>query len=284
MKTSPFLLPPGQKMLYLISTPIGNLQDITYRAVRVLQEADTILCEDTRTTRILTQHYDIKTPLISFHKFSEKKQEMEILNALENGKNIALVSDAGTPILCDPGLSLVQECYQRQIPLQILPGASSIIQGLVGSGFSPFPFQFIGFLPKKNQERLHALKKVLCYLGTTVSFETPHRIEETLQMLHELAPERRLSIGREMTKKFEEHLLGTASSLLEHFSKHPPKGEMVLVIEQGASEAIDLSLEEILELLTQSHGLSPKEALAEAAKLLKTPKKNLYRMVHHSEE
>lgn len=271
-------------MLYLVSTPIGNLEDITFRAVKVLKEADYILCEDTRTTKILTSHYGIRTPLVSFHKFSEKKQQEKVVTDLEKGKKIALVSDAGTPILCDPGQSLLIACQKKEIPIEILPGPSSILQAIVGSGFSCEPFQFIGFLPKKIQEKEHFLKKALCYPGTTVVFETPHRILETLKILQKLDPKRNLSIGREMTKKFEEHLLGCADFLLDHFATHPPKGEMVLVISQGEKEQIDLSLEEILDLLTQTHGTSLKEALVEAAKLLKTPKKNLYRLVHYKEE
>lgn len=271
-------------MLYLVSTPIGNLEDMTYRAVRALNRADYILCEDTRVTRTLTNHYEINSPLVSFHKFSEKKQQAKLIADLEVGKVIAMVSDAGTPIVCDPGLDLLQECYSKNIPVEILPGASSVIQGLVGSGFSPFPFQFIGFLPKKSHERELFLKKALFYQGTTVSFETPHRILDTLSILHKLDPNRKLCIGREMTKKFQEHMQGTAQELLDRFAIKPPKGEMVLVLDRGEMEHIDLSLQEILDILTQTHGLSAKEALTEASKLMKTPKRHLYRMVHQKEE
>ncbi|MEI6242871.1 MAG: 16S rRNA (cytidine(1402)-2'-O)-methyltransferase [Chlamydiota bacterium] len=217
-------------MLYLVATPIGNLEDLSYRAVRILQSCDYILCEDTRKSRTLLHHYQIHKPLVSFHKFSEKKGEKDILKDLENELDIALISDAGTPLICDPGFSLVQNCIQKKIPLSAIPGASSILHALILSGFATIPFQFLGFLSKKAKAREKSLQDALGYKGTSIFFETPHRIQKTLEALQILAPQLIIAIARELTKKFEECLRDTPQNLLSHFQKHPPKGEMILLI------------------------------------------------------
>ena len=227
-------------MLYLIATPIGHLGDITFRAVELLRSVDYILCEDTRHSHHLLAHYGIQKPLKSYHKFNETSREEDLIADLKNGLNIALISDAGTPGICDPGLQLVKRCREEGIAVTALPGACAAILALAPSGLSSERFQFVGFLPKKASELRASLQEILQYAGTTVCYESPHRIEETLQALDSLAGTRPLAIARELTKTFEEYLRGTASELLAHFKAHPPRGEIVLLI-AGETETQDFS-------------------------------------------
>lgn len=263
-------------MLYLIATPIGNLEDITLRALRILKESAYILCEDTRRSAQLLSFHNIKTPLISFHKFSEKMREKSILNDLLEGKQIALISDAGTPLINDPGFFLVEKCIEQKIAFTSLPGPCSIIEALVLSGFETDPFQYLGFLPKSSQKKKKALLKALFYLGTTIFFEAPHRIVQTLQEIDQLDPKREISLLREMTKIHEECLRGTPSKLIEHFKTHPVLGEFVVAIKKREMISEQLSEDELIELLQQYHGMSIKDAIKKAAKLLNKPKRNRY--------
>jgi 16S rRNA (cytidine1402-2'-O)-methyltransferase len=216
-------------MIYLVSTPIGNLKDITERAVQTLASCDYILCEDTRRTRILLDHYGIKTKLKSFHKFSESKKQDQILEELHGGKQLALVSDAGTPGIADPGVGLVMACQSANIPVISIPGPCALISALSISGFPTHRFQFVGFLPKKSGQLKSLLEEIFSYPGTTVCYESPYRILKVLQAVHDLNPTRKIAIARELTKKFEEVLQGTAKELIDHFQKKPPKGEFVII-------------------------------------------------------
>ncbi len=263
-------------MLYLVATPIGNLEDITYRAVRILSSCDYILCEDVRKSQVLLQHYGIKKELVCFHMFCEKKREHQILKDLAMGKEIALISDAGEPLLSDPGHSLVQACIEKKIPFTSLPGPSSLLNALLLSGFATTPFLFLGFLNKKKSEKEKEIKKMLFFPGTSLCFETPKRIEETLQIIGQFDPERNCMIAREMTKKFEEALRGRADSLLDHFQTAPPQGEMVLVLSAGEAPIHFLPLEELLSFFQDFYGLDEKEAIKTAAKLRKMPKRSYY--------
>lgn len=269
-------------MLYLISTPIGNLGDLSYRAVETLKKSDVILCEDTRHSRILLDHYQIAVPLRSFHKFNQNSQIAPIIDELKEGKTLSLISDAGTPLIADPGHELVAACYKEKILVTAIPGASALISALLLSALPPLPFQFIGFLPKSEGERNALLSHALLYTGTTIAYETPHRIEATLRHLLRLSPTRHLCIARELTKKFEEILKGTATELLSHLETHPPRGEMVLLISpsEESSPYDHLSLEELIPTLQQIFHSTPKEALKLAAELRHMPKRELYRMVH----
>lgn len=267
-------------MLYLVSTPIGNLEDISKRALSVLEAADLILCEDTRRSSILLQRYEIKKPLIPFHKFNEKGAEARVLDDLRAGKQVALVSDAGTPCINDPGQALVQACIEEGIPFTAIPGPCSLIQALVLSGFDTTKFQFVGFLPRKGQE---ALRSLLSYPGTSIGFESPERLVETLKSLGELAPERRVAVAREMTKTFEECRRGKALEVAAHYEQKPPKGEIVIVVEGGKLPEEELPLDELLTLLQELHGLSLKEAIKLAAKLKNLPKSAVYKQAHHIE-
>ncbi|HSX25759.1 MAG TPA: 16S rRNA (cytidine(1402)-2'-O)-methyltransferase [Chlamydiales bacterium] len=264
-------------MLYIVATPIGNLEDLSHRAIHVLQECDAILCEDTRRSSILLNRYGIEKPLISYHKFKEREALERILADLEGGRNLALISDAGTPCINDPGLILVQACVERGVEFSVIPGACSVIQALVMSGFDTSRFQFLGFLPRKAGE---VLRKALGYPGTTVAFESPERVVETLEAIEALDGERRVAVVREMTKMFEECRRGKPGELAAHFKAHPPKGEIVLCLGEGKGIEEELSLEELVEMLQELHGLSLKEAVLQAARLKGVPKRSVYKQIH----
>jgi len=266
-------------MLFLIATPIGNLGDISFRAIEALKKADAILCEDTRRSTILLTHYGIEKPLYSYHKFNERKNLEVILERLRNGEQIALISDAGTPCLNDPGSILVEACIAEELPFTTVPGACSPIAALVLSGFSAERFQFIGFLPRKPME---ALRAAMGYPGTTLALESPERLIDTLEGIVSLDPERPVAVAREMTKTFEECKRGPAREVLAYFQAKGVKGEICLVIGGGKFLAEEMPLDELIEELRALHGVSLKEAIKLAASLLKRPKSEIYREVHKS--
>ena len=219
--------------LYVVPTPIGNLEDITLRALRILKEADLILAEDTRTSRILLDHYQIRKPLLSHHKFNEHKTVHSIVQRILSGETIALVSDAGTPGISDPGYLLVHACIEQGIPVEILPGPSALIPAVVGSGLPCERFVFEGFLPfkKGRQTRLNRLKEEE---RTIILYESPHRLARTLSDLSAfLGNHRKAVVVREISKKFEEFNRGTLGELLAFYQQNTAKGEIVLVV-QGA--------------------------------------------------
>ena len=217
-------------MLYVVATPIGNLGDITLRALDVLKLVDLIAAEDTRHSGILLKHYKIDKPLISYHEHNEAMRTAQLVERLAAGENIALITDAGTPGLSDPGARLVRECIKRELPFTILPGPSSILTALIGSGFSTDKFFFVGFLPNKSGGRERELRAAAARDETTVFFESPHRLMKTLRAAVEILQDRQLCVARELTKKFEEFRRGTAAELLAHYEVKPPKGEIVLLV------------------------------------------------------
>ncbi|MEQ8626467.1 16S rRNA (cytidine(1402)-2'-O)-methyltransferase [Ekhidna sp.] len=219
---------PGK--LYLVPTPIGNLADMTYRAVEVLKNVDLILAEDTRTSGVLLKHYDIGTPAQSFHAHNEHKKVEEAILKLKEGKSIAQISDAGTPGISDPGFLLVREALANEIPVDSLPGATAFIPALVKSGFPCDRFVFEGFLPHKKgrQTRIESIKDET---RTVVYYESPHRLLKTLQQFKEILGERNVSVSRELTKKFEETVTGPIGDVLTYFSAKSIKGEFVIVLE-----------------------------------------------------
>ena len=217
-------------MLYVIATPIGNLGDITLRALDVLKSVDLIAAEDTRHSGILLKHFGIKKPFISYHEHNEAKRTSQLVERLMRGENVALITDAGTPGLSDPGLRLIRECIQHELPFTIIPGPSSILTALLGSGFSTARFCFRGFLPVKSGQRERELRAAADRDETIIFFESPYRLIKTLTGCVDVMGDRRLCVARELTKKFEEFRGGTASELLAHYQTHPPKGEIVLVI------------------------------------------------------
>jgi 16S rRNA (cytidine1402-2'-O)-methyltransferase len=217
-------------MLYVVATPIGNLGDITLRALEVLKSVDLVAAEDTRHSGMLLKHFGIKKPFVSYHEHNEAMRTTELVERLAGSENIALITDAGTPGLSDPGLRLIRECVKRELSFTIIPGPSSILTALVGSGFSIEKFCFRGFLPIKNGQREREVRVAVESGETVIFFESPYRLTKTLAACLDITPDRQLCVARELTKKFEEFRRGTASELLAHYEAHPPKGEIVLVI------------------------------------------------------
>ena len=228
--------------LYVVPTPIGNLEDITLRAINVLKEVDFILAEDTRTTSHLLRHLGIEKPMHSHHKFNEHATVGRVAEAINNGRDVALVSDAGTPGISDPGFLLVRKCVEEGIEVVTLPGATALIPAVVQSGFPCDRFCFEGFLPQKKG-RMKRLQELALEPRTLVLYESPYRVVKCLEQLAEtFGEERRVAVVREITKKFEETVRGTIAEALEHFRSHEPKGEFVIVVEgfdpkrKGASD------------------------------------------------
>lgn len=217
-------------MLYIVPTPVGNLEDITLRALRVLREVDLILAEDTRTSSVLLKHYDIHTPLRSHHKFNEHQTAEREAEDIVAGKQVALISDAGTPGISDPGFMLVRACVEKGVEVQCLPGATAFVPALVNSGLPTDRFYFEGFLPQKKgrQTRLQLLVE---QEHTMIIYESPYRLVKTLQQLAAvLGDDRRASVSREISKLHEDTQRGTLSELIAHFNEYPPKGEIVIVV------------------------------------------------------
>ena len=221
-------------MLYIVATPIGNLGDITLRALELLKSADVIAAEDTRHSGMLLKHFGIKKPFLSFHEHNEAMRTAQLIERLAAGETIALVTDAGTPALSDPGARLIHECIRRDLPFTVVPGPSSILTAVVGSGFSTEKFFFAGFLPVKSGRRERELRAAASREETTVFFESPYRLTKTLSAAIDILQDRQLCVARELTKKFEEFRRGSAAALLAHYLAHRPKGEIVLLV-QGAA-------------------------------------------------
>ena len=229
-------------MLYLVPTPLGNLKDITLRALEVLKEVDLILCEDTRTSQKLLQHYQINKPLTPYHQHNEHRVADHLVAQLQAGKKMALITDAGTPGISDPGFLLVRACIQQGVTVNCLPGATAFVPALINSGFSAQRFCFEGFLPlKKGRQTL--LKLLATETRTIILYESPVRLVKTLTDLATyMGDTRRASVSREITKMFEETRRGTLQELIAYFTQKPPKGEIVLVLE-GRDEKSSKSIE-----------------------------------------
>jgi len=217
-------------MLYVVATPIGNLSDITLRALEILKDVDLVAAEDTRHSGILLKHYQISKPLISYHEHNEAMRTAQLVEQLAAGEKIALITDAGMPGLSDPGARLIRECIKRHLDFTMIPGPSSILTALVGSGFSAERFFFGGFLPIKSGQRQRELRAAAARAETSIYFESPYRLTKTLKAAIDLLQDRQLCVARELTKKFEEFRRGSAAELLAHYESHPPKGEIVLLV------------------------------------------------------
>lgn len=217
-------------ILYIVPTPVGNLEDITLRALRILKEVDLILAEDTRTSSVLLKHYDIKNPLQSHHKFNEHKTLGTVINMLKVGSNVALISDAGTPAISDPGFLVVRECIKEGITVQCLPGATAMIPAVVMSGLPNDRFCFEGFLPPKKG-RMTRFKELAEEKRTIVFYESPYRLVKTLTQITEyVGTAREVAVCREISKVYEEAVRGTLEEVIKHFTTTPPKGEIVVVL------------------------------------------------------
>jgi 16S rRNA (cytidine1402-2'-O)-methyltransferase len=272
-------LAPG---LYLVATPIGNLEDITLRAIRVLKQADLIACEDTRQTLKLMNRYGINTPTISYHEHNEAARAAELAEKLAQGSRIAVVTDAGTPGISDPGFRLVSMAIERGLPVIPIPGPAAFVSALVGAGLPVESFSFRGFLPPKAGARRRELEKARNSIQTEIFYEAPHRIAATLEdALAVLGPQRRIVVARELTKIHEEFLRGTAAQVLDVVkSRGEMKGEIVLMIgpaEEGENAAPTISIRDRVEQLMREENLDEKSALKKAARERDISKSEAYR-------
>lgn len=268
--------------LYLCATPIGNLADITYRAVEMLRTVDVIAAEDTRHTRGLLAHYDIHTPMTSYHEHNKEERGAELIERLCAGENIVCVSDAGLPGIADPGGDLARRAIAAGIPVTPLPGANAALSALICAGLPLDGFTFVGFLPRKEKKRRELLARIAAYPETLIFYEAPHRLRETLAALAAgLGAQRRACAARELTKKFEEFRRTTLGELLAHYREHEPRGEFVLIV-AGADEnapAADAAEEMSLTERYAAHiakGLDKKEAMRRTARELGIARRDVY--------
>ncbi|MGI9952580.1 16S rRNA (cytidine(1402)-2'-O)-methyltransferase [Moorellaceae bacterium AZ2] len=266
--------------LFLVGTPLGNLEDVTLRALRVLKEVDLIAAEDTRHTRKLLAHYGIATPLTSYHQHNQERKGPVLLRLLQEGKKIALVTDAGMPGIADPGEELVRRAAEAGVEIAVVPGPSAVIAALAVSGLSTGRFVFEGFLPRRGAERKERLEELAQEGRTLVFFEAPHRLVETLEDMAEIfGRERKVAVGRELTKKFETVLRSTLEGALQHFKQEPPRGELTLVVE-GARQERPLFVPREASLLVaalEKAGRPRREALAEVARFYGRPRREIYK-------
>ncbi|MCE4957933.1 16S rRNA (cytidine(1402)-2'-O)-methyltransferase [Macrococcoides caseolyticum] len=273
--------------LYLVGTPIGNLEDITFRAVRTLKEADIILCEDTRVTKKLVMHYEINTPLKSYHEHNQAQVTDHIIGMLEEGQNIALVSDAGLPLISDPGYELVVVARDKGLKVETVPGANAALTALMTSGISSYSFLFDGFLPRKDSEKKERLIELMALPHTLIIYESPFRVKHTLEVIEKIDGKRRISVARELTKKFEQVETDSVNNIRERLDKDINlKGEFVIVIEGNTG---DNSVNWWSELTIEAHvnhyvkeGLRNKEAIKQVA-LDRHMKKNEVYQIYHVE-
>jgi 16S rRNA (cytidine1402-2'-O)-methyltransferase len=278
---TPSSQPAGR--LYVVGTPIGNLEDITFRALRTLREADLIACEDTRRTQQLLNHYEIKTPTISYHEHNELTRAPELVLELEEGSHIALVSDAGMPVISDPGYLLVSLAVRHGIPVIPVPGASAFVAALAAAGLPVDKFRFLGFLPSRKSARRKALEGVSQATKTLVFYEAPHRLLELLEDVRDVLGDPPVVVAREVTKVYEEFLRGSASDLLSRLRKKPVKGEMtVLVAPQLAANgrpAGNGSVKREVQEIMSAQGLDERAALKAVARHRRISRSEAYRLL-----
>jgi 16S rRNA (cytidine1402-2'-O)-methyltransferase len=271
-------------ILYLCATPIGNLEDITLRCIRILKEVDIIAAEDTRQTIKLLNHFEIKKPLVSYHEHNKHEKGKDLVNQMLEGKNIALVSDAGMPAISDPGEDLVKLCVENNIIIIPIPGASASLSALIVSGLSTRSFCFEGFLPSNKKEKKEKLQQLSQETRTIILYESPHRIKDTLTELLQALGDRKISVSRELTKKFEETLRGSISEIHGILKQRDIKGEFVIIIEGiDRKDLIDNEAKKWHNITIEQHiliyleqGMDKKEAIKKVAEDRKLPKKEVY--------
>ena len=269
--------------LYLVPTPIGNLEDITLRAKRILQEADYIAAEDTRTSGILLEKIGVHNHMLSFHKYNSKERAPELIKLMKEGAVIAEISDAGMPVISDPGYILVQECIKNNIPVVPLPGASAFTTALIASGLDAQPFTYYGFLPRKKSEQQTFFEQMKKAHATSIFYEAPHRLTKTLNNLSEiLNSERKIVVARELTKIHEEFIRGTISEVTDYFEQNAPRGEFVVLISPNIIEEKQLSWLELIKMVNRlvDKGESKKSAIKLVAQENNISKNELYERYH----
>ncbi len=273
----------GSGRLFVVSTPIGNLEDITYRAVRVLREADWIACEDTRTTKKLLDHYGVRTRSVSYHEHNESARADDLIALLGAGQTGALVSDAGTPLLSDPGYRIVHAAVQAGVRVEALPGPSALLAGLVVSGLPTDQFHFAGFLPAKQGQRTRLLESLEAEPATLIFYEAPHRILESLEDIASLLGDRQIAVGRELTKLHEEVLRGTAPEVKNMLAMRDSiRGEFVVLISKATEPAVDSTpLDEAVERMVEA-GVARMDAIKTVAKQRGLSKREVYKLVNIS--
>ena len=271
-------------MLYICGTPIGNLEDMTYRVVRVLSEVDLIAAEDTRQSVKLLNHFDIKTPLTSYYEHNKDVKGPQLIKLLQEGKDIALVTDAGMPGISDPGEDLIKLCYENNVPVTVVPGPTAVVTSLVLSGLNSRSYIFEGFLPRNKKQRAEVLERLVDESRTTVFYEAPHHLVDTLDSIYKTVGDRNIAVARELTKKHETVNRGAVGEVLEYFKENEPKGEFVLVLEGKDKEKIkedkiasfeEMTIEEHFNMYIEQ-GMSEKDAMKQVAKDRGIGKRDVY--------
>ncbi|TKH03209.1 16S rRNA (cytidine(1402)-2'-O)-methyltransferase [Peribacillus simplex] len=274
--------------LYLVPTPIGNLEDMSFRALRILKEADVIAAEDTRNTKKLCNYFEISTPIVSYHEHNKEYSGKQMLERLRSGEVIALVSDAGLPTISDPGYELVKEAIAEQFKVIPLPGANAALTALIASGLIPQPFYFYGFLQRGAKEKKQELEKLKKLESTWIVYESPHRLKDTLKHMHEILGDRRIVLCRELTKKFEEFIRGTVSEALTWATESEIRGEFCLIIEGGQwseeepEEAWWMALDIVghVNHYMETKQFTSKDAIKQVAKDRNMQKRDVYQAYH----
>ncbi|NOG30235.1 16S rRNA (cytidine(1402)-2'-O)-methyltransferase [Lysinibacillus fusiformis] len=276
--------------LYLVGTPIGNLEDISVRALRILKEADIIAAEDTRNTKKLCNYFEIGTPLMSYHEHNLAVGGEKLLTFLQEGKTIALVSDAGLPCISDPGADIVEKAIAQNFPVVPIPGPNAAITALIASGLTPQPFFFYGFLNRGKKDRRQQLEQLKKRQETILLYEAPHRLKETLKDMEAILGNRRIVLARELTKKFEEFLRGTLAEAIEWSQTEEIRGEFCIVLEGNQEVEVEdsekaywhtLSIIEHVDYILQQNDVSSKEAIKEVAKERQLAKRDVYNEYHN---
>lgn len=278
-------------LLYLVPTPIGNLEDMTIRGIRILKEVDIIAAEDTRNTKNLCRHFDIDTPLVSYHEHNKKKSGAHLITEIEDGKKVALVSDAGMPAISDPGYELVNACVERRLFVIPLPGANAALPALIASGLDVGHFFFYGFLPRDKKEKKKEITRLKAIETTLIFYEAPHRLKETVKLMEEQWGGRQVAVARELTKVYEEWLRGGLRQMCEGLDEQTLKGEFCIVVEGASGDESEeeswwtgLSVCEHVDHYVLIRKQTKKEAVKQAARDRGLPKREVYDAYHRGQE
>jgi 16S rRNA (cytidine1402-2'-O)-methyltransferase len=275
-------------ILYLVPTPIGNLEDMTFRAIRLMKESDVIAAEDTRNTKKLCNYFEIHTPIVSYHEHNKEQSAASILARLQKGEKVALVSDAGMPSISDPGYELVVAAINEELTVVPLPGANAALTALIASGLPPQPFYFYGFLPRGKKEKKEQLGELKHQSTTFILYESPHRLKETLKFMLEVIGNRQIVLCRELTKRYEEFLRGDLESALKWASEYEVRGEFCIIVEGNENEIessseewwTGLTIPEHVDMYVEKQQLTSKEAVKQTALDRNIPKREVYQLYH----